>query len=219
MFPFDGTYDPEMACIVCCMYTDTRDRDLLQETLFQLAPLISLVAKRNISPSMGAGNTDILKADALEKVYFVLEERFDVPVDNHKSFTHYFWSVIYNSMIDSIKNTTNAQVFDYYTVASEPLLGTLCTHELLEMKMYAEQIEGLLLHAVTGEIRFTGNERKACIHIAKCMLKHSKLSPASARFKFKITKAKTQYLIQYVEILMRKSAIWIKAMDDSIGES
>lgn len=222
MEAFNALYDSHLACSLFAAWKNgvSDKQAILQELLLQLAPLVTIVTRYEINPTINEIDIEVLKMEALEYVFFALTQEYIPPhiKEDHQTFTRYFWTMIKIALIHSFHRTCDAQVFDFSLVCAEhPPAGRVTQHEDVEIRLYIGQFHKLVLTTAINDIRFHGKEKKACIFIGKCLLGLLDLHPQSARFRYGITKPRAQFLVQYMEHLLKRAAYAVKQIDEAIG--
>jgi hypothetical protein len=56
---------------------------------------------------------------------------------------------------------------------------------------------------VVADIRFEGDEYRACVFIVSCMLGFVNLSPGNVKYRYKMTAKRVSFFITYVNYLVR----------------
>lgn len=222
---FDAPYDSHLACSLFRAYKDTyrngassEEKNLIiQELMFQLAPLVTIVTTYEINPTIGDVNIDVLRLEALEYVFETLVLKYvpDHVATNHKTFTGYFWTMVKWGLLAAYRRNCTSQVFDFTLPATPPPSGRVTNHDDSEIRVYLNQFYDLVLATAINDIRFRGKERDACIFIGKCLLGMLKFSPTSARLRYKLSQARTEFLCQYMEHLLRYTMEEVKEIDDA----
>jgi hypothetical protein len=210
----DQFFDADLAIELYNSYLVTLDEDTMEELILQIGTLVDVVCSLDIGPSVGQCNHSTLKSDAIQLVYFKLIEG-KISTRNSRAFMNYLWVLIRNSMIKSIREL-NPQRFDSWVSNNDPTAGAVDSHLGAEARMYAHQLRAHAFNVFKADIRFSGNERKACIFIAECLLGLRKLDTKAARFRFKITEGRTTFLTNYVKYLIKNSADAVRQIDERI---
>jgi len=221
---FESTYDPEISCCLLAAYkngaTPPEKEELLTGLIDQLAPLVRVVTATEMNPTIGEHTLDVIKLEALEYVFFFLSDEYIPPhvYQDSTVFTRYFWTVIKRGVLASYSRTYPHLVYDFLNMGHEtPQAGRLKTHNDTETAIYMNQFYKVVLRVAVRDIRFDGKEKKACIYIGRCLLGLLSYHPLSARFRFKIPKERTMFLVQYMEHLLKATAHEIKRVDEAIG--
>lgn len=218
---FDGTYDDYLACALCGTYRNGVSKEhkpaVLDELIRQLAPLVGIVFRFEIDPTLCYDDYAILKAEALESLYFLITESCAaIPTDSPRVFTAYMWTTIKRSMMTSIRGT-QSQIFDVWLMCHDternPNTGHIDRHEDAEIRLYLDQFHDLVLSTAINDIRFTGKEREACILIGKCLLGLSDLHPMAARVYYKLSKNRASFLVSYMEHLLKQASYSIRQIE------
>lgn len=223
MEAFNTLYDSFLAC---CVYESWREAPegkskevLLSELLMQLAPLATIVAIDTCNPNIGDENIYILKSEALEYVFFVLKQEYipEYITRNTGTFTGYFWTTIKRGIIKSYHASYEDSVFDYAEAGTTPPTARLDRHEDADIRLYMNKFYRLVLSAAINDIRFVGNERKACVFMCKCILGLLEFHPLSARVRYKIPKSRAMFLLQYTEHVIKQAMITVEQIDEGIA--
>ena len=77
-----------------------------------------------------------------------------------------------------------------------------------------DQFNKLVLSTASNDVRFDGTEKEACVYIGKSLLGLIDLNPMSARFRFKLSKSRTRFLITYMEHLLATTSDEVRRIDD-----
>ena len=221
---FDGAWDPDMACSLFHAFTNgikKEDREgVLNELLYQMAPLVQLVASIEVNPSLGGHSIDVVKLEALEYLYFMLISDSFVPPhvsQNSWTFTRYFWTVIRRGLNKSIHSNYDQPVFDpIFCGLEEPLYGRVLKHDDIEHRMYLDQFYKTVLKVCAKDIRFRGIEKKACIYIGMCIVGLLDFQPMSAKYRFGLKNKRTKFLVAYMEHMIKVTVREIRRVDEEI---
>jgi hypothetical protein len=210
---FDGYYESEAAFAAYQEYLKTDNQALLNKILKLLSPLVGIVYKISIRNCVEF-DPEVIQCDALQKVYFALLGK-GLPLESTKKFTSFLHTVIYRSMIDSMR-MCKQQTFDYYRAGFNPLSemyidGMKDTENKIALTQLRAQIKDL----ASKDIRFNGNERNACLYMIGCMLGYVNADPSSAQFRYRLTKVGTQKLLQHANILMKSIVYTIKEVHET----
>lgn len=217
---FDGLYDSFLALSMYESYSNgSRTNDVLNELLRQIGPLIAIVAKAEIGPnSMGEGNFDVLRVEALERVYEVFESRI-IDTDDPREFTAYLWTTIRRAMLRTIER--EARPWDYdgkhtYSDVDIDDVGTTCTALLCaEAKLYLSSFNQIVYSVFKADMRLTGSERDAALYVAKQMLAEDPPTSGTIRFRFGLSKARARFVTSYTRCSLKTSRIAVRRVDDA----
>jgi hypothetical protein len=215
----DGAYfDRDLALDLCRCYYESNNghtEDILTELLLQSGNLVNLVLWSEIGPSIGKCNFDFLKAEAIGHLFFIYQSK-QVPVDNEKSFMCYLWTSVKHAMILAIKHKLRSQEFEYWRVCEEPAQGRLEDFDNAETRLYWSQVRSLVYDVFKSDIRFNGKEKEACVFMASCILGITNMDPMAARFRFRLHKQRTKFLLAYTRYLLRSAALLVKRVDNEL---
>ena len=207
-------FDRDLSLDLYKMYLSTNREDVLEELLLQIIPLINIVCKLDIDYTVGECNLPMLKTEAIEHIFFKLREaRF--PVDNPRTFMNYLWVMIRNAMVQAIRDNLSSKPFQSWVYV--PPTGRIEDFDDAEARLYASQLRYHMFNIFKADIRFVGNERDACIFMAECMLGFRKLDPMTARFRFRLSRPRVNFLYQYVRYLLKNAAHAVRQIDRRIA--
>jgi len=208
------SYDPYLAFSLCSAYRESKDKEVLEILLKQLVPLIDMVLKSEVRSLVHSEDSEMLKCDALVKVYEVISA-FDIPSESPSGFTSFLYTVIHRSFIDSLRRS-KSKVFDIGSISLVPTSGRLRSHKDVEDSIYINQFILLVQSLLEQDIRYTGKERSACVYMSQCMLGINHNDPMSAQHIFRLSKHRCKYLAQYIQILLRSISCWLRELDEAI---
>lgn len=207
---FKGYYDAHFCCCLADEYQNgcKGDRELLDELLLQIAPLVGMVVKIEIGNQITGSTKDAVCCDALEKAYRLFEDG-GVPTESVRTFTSFMYTSLKRAMIDSLRES-NTEIFDYAYHCAEPPMGELPTYRTVESKMQLEQVKDIVRAIFEHDCRYIGNDLCACKFMALCELGIVTADPMAAQYRFRLTRAKTKVLYQYTRVLVKTSLYAIK---------
>jgi hypothetical protein len=210
----DQFFDADLAMELYETFLVTLDDGIMEELLLQIGTLVDMVCQFDIGPSIGECNHPALKADAIQLVYLKLIEG-KISTARPRSFMNYLWKLIRHSMLHTIKDLLYQQRFEDWvdSVAGEVDDSVVDA----EARIYAQQIAQHALHIFKADIRFSGKEHDACVFIAECLLGLRRLDPKTARFRFRISESRVNFLIRYATYLLKHSADVAKEIDEGVA--
>ncbi len=196
---FNARYDNEATFDLYLIYKDSGEVYDLNNLLILLCPLIRYVSKR--FTLLETYDQDHIEAESLEKLFTVVSGKRlpSLPVD----FERFLKRVLYNTMISSLRSWKSHQHFDFGSVCSEPLTGSLPSHGGVEARLYREQLVKFVRSFVRSKLPCRGVERKACIFILDSLLNLQRTKSSLASSIFSLSRVRTEYLTQKVSILVR----------------
>lgn len=199
---FRAAYDEEWCAALYECY-ETGDDSVLNELLGRLCALIRRVYLQEVAASR-KGDQSLIEGEALEEVYRVVELK-TVPNHHPKVFTKFLSVVIVRSIRDSLRRL-GCQTFDYWKVAKTPNPEPLPSPDIVEQRIYHDQVTELIRDRVRRRIRFIGSEAEACKFILDCALGYKDIDPKAAKRRFKLTSHRCNYLIRYIRIMTKAAA-------------
>jgi hypothetical protein len=213
---FDGTYDSYLALSLYSAYSNgSRTRDVLNELLLQVGPLVAIVSKAEIGPnSIGEGNLDALRVEALERVYEVFEDLI-IDTDDPREFTAYLWTTIRRAMLRSIAH--DSKLWDFASSETEVEdYGLPCEEiNLAETRLYLSSFYELVYSVFKSDLRLLNNEREASLYFARCALSGNPPSANSLRFRFKLPRAKARFVASYSRCALKSAEHLVRQIDDN----
>ena len=212
---FEGSYDPVLSCALADEYQNgcKGDRELLQELLLQVAPLVGIVASTEIKQDRLVGESlEGLKCDALTKLFEEFEDG-GVPTDCVRSFTSFLYTSIKRAMIDTIRRSAE-KVIEPDELLLESFSGRVPGHREVEARIHLRQLTDLIKSLVENDCRFVGPEKDACCYMALCELGYMSADPMAAQYKFSLTRRRTKALLKYTRVLVKTSLYYYKDLDE-----
>jgi hypothetical protein len=214
---FDGTYDSYLALSLYSAYSNgSRTRDVLNELLLHVGPLVAIVSKAEIGPnSMGDGNLDVIRVEALERVYEVFEDLI-IDTDCPREFTAYLWTTIRRAMLRTIEH--DSKLWDKATSETDvEEHGSICEQlQLADTRLYLSSFYELVYSVFRADLRLTGQEREACLYFARGSLSGNAPSANSLRFRFNLSRSKARFVARYARCALKTAEYDVRQVDDSL---
>jgi len=213
---FTGYFDEEIAYDLFGLYCRGELNPFPDELIRQLAALVAKVFRIDFAPTdrIDLYEASLMQSDALEHLYLVVSQG-DIQMrrDTSGNFRSYLWATARNAMLMSMR-TMKCSEFDLWEGCAEPETGRLITQHDSEQKLYFNELRVLTLSAFKADVRFSGNDARACVFIASCFLGFCDLDPMAAKARYKLTDAKTKFLMQYTRCALQSSVYAVRAIDE-----
>jgi hypothetical protein len=205
MTDFSGNYDKEIIYWLLIEYLKDRDNGVLNDLLTNIAPLVNLVA---IGFSCNQDcDIDLISVEALEHIYFLLisDKVDEIPMDTYNHLSTFLWIVIKRSFIDSLRRNRliDTSSLESPLKSNEYTYSRSLSYKNFDLRLYMEDFNSMLFYMVVADIRFEGDEYRACVFIVSCMLGFVNLSPGNVKYRYKMTTKKVSFFTTYINYLVR----------------
>lgn len=212
---FTGHFDQEIAYDLYVIYRQEQSC-FPEELVRQLASLVAKVFRIDFAPAdrIDQDEASLMQADALEHLYLSISQgNVQMRQDTSSNFRSYLWVTARNAMLMSMR-TMKSSEFDLWEGCAEPEVGRLITQHDSEQRLYINELRVLTLSAFKADVRFSGDDARACVFIASCFLGLHDLDPMAAKAKYKLTDAKTKFLMQYTRCALQSSVYAVREIDE-----
>lgn len=198
---YSGPFDRQFAFYLYKEYQDYSDRDILNELLIQLRPLVGQVYKRYIHGKVLVEEPRVLKNDALSRLFELFSNK-SIFSEDPTQFDVFLRRVIYRTFIDSIRRARfSIRDCDAQDIAS--MQSHFDSIKAVENKLVSAKIVSIIYRFVESDIRFDGTDHTVCKFIALCKLGVISQNPEAAIYRFRIGKNKFDVLSKYVGVLIK----------------
>lgn len=199
---FLASYDEGWSFALYNCY-ESGDPDVLDDLLRSLCPLVRRVYVKSINNNEAIrGDQNTLEAEGLNEVYRIVGGKH-APISHPGAFTRYLSTSIFRVFHDSIRDL-KSQVFNYGKAARIAPPEQIPAQQLVEARIYMQQIRNNVRKAAREMIRFSGAEREVCKLVIDCILGYQTLDPkVIARRRYRLPPRKCNYLIRYTRIIIK----------------